>query len=155
MPTSRQRRRAEKPLKGMTYMRILLNTAIAATLLAAATMAQAGCMRCDPILNVVDAPVTTASGKPLTDEQVKSAIIRAGAALGWQMKEAGPGLVTATILLRKHEAVIDIPYTPSKYSITYKSSVNLDASGDGQIHKNYNGWIQNLTRGINAQLSAS
>ena len=33
--------------------------------------------------------------------------------------------------------------------------VNLDASGDGQIHKNYNGWIQNLTRGINAQLSAS
>ena len=25
----------------------------------------------------------------------------------------------------------------------------------GKIHKNYNGWIQNLTRGINANLSAS
>jgi len=136
-------------------MRILLNTVTAVTLLAAATMAQAGCMRCDPIYNVVDAPVTTASGKPLSAEQVKSAIVRAGAALGWQMKETGPGLVTATILLRKHEANIEIPYTTGKYSITYKSSINLDESGDGQIHKNYNGWIQNLSRGINAQLSAS
>jgi len=31
---------------------------------------------------------------------------------------------------------------------------DLDASADGQIHKNYNGWIQNLNRGITAQLSA-
>ncbi|WP_331649021.1 hypothetical protein [Piscinibacter sp.] len=124
------------------------------TLLAAATLAQAGCMRCDPILNVSNAPVTSASGKALTDDQVKSAIIRAGAALGWQMKEAGPGKVTATLLIRKHTAEIEIPYSPTSYSITYKSSVNLD-EGDGQIHKNYNGWIQNLNRGINAQLSAS
>lgn len=135
-------------------MRILLNLAVAATLLAAAAMAQAGCMRCDPILNVSDAPVTSASGKALTDDQVKSAIIRAGAALGWQMKEAGAGKLTATLLIRTHTAVIEIPYSPSRYSITYKSSVNLDEA-DGQIHKNYNGWIQNLNRGINAQLSAS
>jgi hypothetical protein len=70
------------------------------------------------------------------------------------MKEAGPGKVTATLLIRKHTAEIEIPYSPTSYSITYKSSVNLD-EGDGQIHKNYNGWIQNLNRGINAQLSAS
>jgi len=136
-------------------MRILLNVATAASLLVAATMAQAGCFRCDPVYNVVDAPVTTASGKPLTDDQVKAAIIRAGAALGWQMKEEGPGVVSGTLFLRKHEARIEIPYSTAKYSITYKSSVNLDASTDGQIHKNYNGWIQNLNRGITAQLSAS
>ena len=135
-------------------MRVLLNLATSVTLLAAATLAQAGCMRCDPILNVSNAPVTSASGKALTNDQVKSAIIRAGAALGWQMKEAGPGKVTATLLIRKHTAEIEIPYSPTSYSITYKSSVNLD-EGDGQIHKNYNGWIQNLNRGINAQLSAS
>jgi hypothetical protein len=135
-------------------MRILLNMLTAAALFCAATMAQAGCMRCDPILNIVDAPVTSATGQPLTQEQVKGAIVRAGAALGWQMKVSGPGLLTATLILRKHTAIVDIPYTTGKYSITYKSSINLDASEDGQIHKNYNGWIQNLTRGINAQLSA-
>ena len=135
-------------------MRFLLNLVISATLLAAATTAQAGCMHCDPILNVSDAPVTSASGKALTDDQVKSAIIRAGAALGWQMKEASAGKISATLLIRKHTAVIEIPHSPTSYSITYKSSVNLDEA-DGQIHKNYNGWIQNLTRGINAQLTAS
>lgn len=141
-------------LKGMTEMRVLLNTAVALLLLGAATMAQAGCMRCEPVHNVVEAPVTSASGKPLTEEQVKSAIIRAGAALGWQMRESGPGLLTATLNLRKHQAEIAIPYSTKKYDITYKSSINLDAT-EGQIHKNYNGWIQNLHRGITGQLSAS
>ena len=135
-------------------MRTLSTLATCITLLAAATTAQAGCMRCDPILNVANAPVMSASGKALTDDQVKSAIIRAGAALGWQMKDAGAGTITATLLIRKHTAEIEIPYSPTSYSISYKSSVNLD-EGDGQIHKNYNGWVQNLTRGINAQLSAS
>ena len=78
-------------------MRNFFNVAIAALVLTTATMAQAGCFRCDPVYNVVDAPVTTASGKALTDEQVKSAIVRAGAALGWQMKEEAPGLVTAKL----------------------------------------------------------
>lgn len=135
-------------------MRTLSTLATCIILLAAATTAQAGCMRCDPILNVANAPVMSASGKALTDDQVKSAIIRAGAALGWQMKDAGAGTITATLLIRKHTAEIEIPYSPTSYSISYKSSVNLD-EGDGQIHKNYNGWVQNLTRGINAQLSAS
>ena len=37
--------------------------------------------------------------------------------------------------------------------ITYKDSINLDAGTDGTIHKNYNGWIQNLNKGIVTQLS--
>ena len=80
--------------------------------------------------------------------------MRAGAALGWQMKEERPGMLVGTLNLRKHVAVVSIPYTANSYSVQYRSSVNLDEK-DGQIHKNYNGWIQNLTRGINAQLSAS
>ena len=134
-------------------MRTVLNLATAVTLLAAATLAQAGCFRCAPIFNVTDAPVTSASGKALSNDDVKSAIIRAGAALGWQMREVGPGKLTAFIALRSHTALVEIPYSPAQYSITYKSSTNLD-EGDGEIHKNYNGWIQNLNRGINAQLSA-
>lgn len=118
-----------------------------------ATAALAGCNTM-PIQNVSDAPVTTATGKHLNEVQVRDAIVRAGAALGWQMKEESPGLLVGTLYLRKHVAVVSIPYSANTYSVQYRSSVNLDEK-DGKIHKNYNGWIQNLTRGINAQLAAS
>jgi hypothetical protein len=107
-----------------------------------------------PIQNVAQAPATSASGKQLSKDQVRSAIVRAGAALGWQMKDEGANMLVGTITLRKHSAVIEIPYSATSYSIKYRSSEGLDESG-GNIHKNYNGWIQNLNRGITAQLSAS
>jgi hypothetical protein len=130
--------------------------ALAAVILlsAASLAANAACMRCDPIYNVTDAPVTSASGKALSNDQVKQAIIRAGAALGWVMKDAGPGKLTGHLAVRKHTADVEIPYSSKGYSINYKASTNLDES-EGKIHKNYNGWIQNLSKGINAQLSAS
>jgi hypothetical protein len=134
-----------KPLS-MRILRILTVCVAAASIAACTTMA--------PIHNVSNAPVTSASGKALTEDQIKGAIIRAGASLGWQMREIAPGRLGASIALRKHTAEIEIPYSTKQYSIVYKSSTNLDEKG-GQIHKNYNGWIQNLTRGINAQLSAS
>ena len=114
-------------------------------------VAIAGCTSV-PIMNVDNAAVPTASGKPLTQEQVRAAIIRAGGALGWQMKDEGPNKMVGTLVLRTHTAVVDIPYSATNFSIKYRSSVNLDESG-GNIHKNYNGWIQNLHRGINTQLA--
>ncbi|MGB4117588.1 MAG: hypothetical protein WBK51_13695 [Polaromonas sp.] len=119
----------------------------------AVVLAIAGC-NAVPILNVKDAAVTSASGKAMSNAEVRAAILRAGAALGWQMRDEGSNMLVGTILLRDHTAVIEIPYSPSNYSIKYRSSTNLKESG-GNIHKNYNGWIQNLTRGINAQLTAS
>jgi hypothetical protein len=118
-----------------------------------ATAALAGCNTI-PIQNVSDAPVVTATGKNLSNEQVRAAIVRAGSSLGWQMKEEGPGMLVGTLILRTHTAVVAIPYSSRAYGIQYRSSTNLDAK-DGNIHKNYNGWVQNLQRGINAQLSAS
>lgn len=104
-----------------------------------------------PIMNVDNAAVPTVSGKPLTKEQVRAAIIRAGGALGWQMKDEGPDKLVGTLVLRTHTAVVEIPYSSTNYSIKYRSSIDLNESG-GNIHKNYNGWIQNLNRGINTQL---
>jgi hypothetical protein len=127
-----------------------LHTKLAALALAVAV---AGCNTM-PILNVDQASATNSSGKSLSSDQVRGAIVRAGAALGWQMKDDGPNKIVGTIQLRKHSAVVEIPYSAKSYSIKYRSSENLEEKG-GQIHKNYNGWIQNLTRGINAQLSAS
>lgn len=122
---------------------ILLTVALAAT---ACTMA--------PIMNVEGAPVMTASGKSLSQSEVRSAILRAGAGLGWQMKDEGPNTIVGTLNLRTHTAVVEIPYSTKAYSVRYRSSVDLDEA-DGQIHKNYNGWVQNLTRAINSNLSAA
>ena len=119
----------------------------------AVDLAIAGCGSV-PIMNVKDAAITSSSGKPMSNAEVRSSILRAGAALGWQMKDEGPNMLVGTILLRDHSAVVEIPYSASTYSIKYRSSTNLKES-NGSIHKNYNGWIQNLTRGINAQLTAS
>jgi hypothetical protein len=119
-------------------------------LIALAIAVLGGC-RTAPVYNVNDAPVVVAAGKPATMDSVKSAIQRAGVALGWQMAEAGPGVINAHIALRTHTADAVITYNTKTYSIVYRSSTNLDASG-GQIHKNYNGWIENLDRDIRAQL---
>jgi hypothetical protein len=113
----------------------------------------AGCANFAPIQNVDNAPVVSAAGKPLSQEQVREAIVRAGASLGWIIKDGGPGKLIGTLILRTHTADVDIAYSQTNYSITYKSSANLQES-NGKIHKNYNGWITNLTRGINAQLAA-
>jgi hypothetical protein len=106
-----------------------------------------------PIRNINDAPVVTGSGKALTGDQVRVAIVGAGTGLGWTMAPTTPGLVTGRIALRGHTASIDVRYTPTAYSIAYKDSTNLDF-GNGQIHKNYNGWIENLNRDIRTNLLA-
>ena len=119
----------------------------------AVAIAMAGCTVA-PIHNVEQQAAVTSSGKPLTKDQVRAGIVRAAAALGWQVNDEGPDMLVGTIQLRKHVAVVSIPYSATSYSIKYRSSENLEESG-GKIHKNYNGWIQNLQRGIAAQLAAS
>lgn len=103
-----------------------------------------------PIQNVIDAPIATSS--PVTAERVKSAIINSGVSLGWQMLETGPGVIQGTLHLRKHTAIVDVSFSTSTFSIVYKSSVNLDEK-DGKIHKNYNSWVQNMSRKISAELT--
>ena len=106
-----------------------------------------------PVLNVTDVPVQTNSGQKASLDDVGKAITRAGVALGWQMKTVKPGNIVATLNLRGHTAVVDVTYDTQTYNITYKDSVNLKYDGKN-IHPNYNGWIQNLDRGIRAQISA-
>ena len=114
--------------------------------------ALAGCTMA-PIRNVADAPVVTGSGKPATLEQVRSSIVRAGTSLGWVMTPGDPGLVVGRLALRGHVAIVEVRYSAKDYSIKYKDSTNLDYR-DGQIHKNYNGWIENLDRDIRSNMLA-
>lgn len=108
----------------------------------------AGC-RSNPVLNIENAPIEI-SGKH-SSKDIKKAIIRAGAGLGWNMKPKKAGHIVGTLFLRKHVAIIDIKYKKKSYSITYKDSQKLDYDGTN-IHKNYNSWVQNLNRQIQAQL---
>jgi len=71
--------------------------------------------------------------------------------LGWVMTPVSPGLVSGRLMLREHTAVVDVRYSATTYSITYKESTGLHYR-DGQIHRNYNSWIENLDRDIRAGL---
>ncbi|HET9470532.1 MAG TPA: hypothetical protein VFO24_05470, partial [Usitatibacter sp.] len=124
-------------------------TAVAGT---AAALVLAACQTLVPVYTVNDAVVSTASGKHPSAGQVRSAIITAGTSLGWHVVDAGPGHLAGTLHLRTHTAVVDIPYGATKYSILYRSSEDLQAA-DGKIHRNYNGWVQNLDRQIRTELS--
>ena len=119
-------------------------------LIVLAAVVLAGCTS-RPVMNVTDAPVVTTGGKQLTADQVGNAIVSAGNGLGWVMTPVSPGLVGGTLKLRNHLAVVDVRYTAKTFSIGYKDSTNLDYQ-NGQIHKNYNGWIENLDREIRNEM---
>ena len=112
-------------------------------------LALAGC-RTAPIYNVVAAPVITS--KPATMQGVQNAIVQAGTGLGWKMNANTPGNVTGVLDLRDHHAVVDVTYDTKAYSIKYKDSTNLNYDGTN-IHKNYNGWVENLDKAIRVNLS--
>jgi len=88
-----------------------------------------------------------------SSKQVKDAIIRAGASLGWIIKVKDKNHLEGTLLLRTHVAKISIPYSKDAYSLIYQSSQNLDYNAeDKTIHSNYNGWISRLNDNIQIQL---
>ena len=54
--------------------------------------------------------------------------------------------------MRKHTAVVDIRYTPERYSISYRDSEVLLYDGS-MIHRNYNKWVQPLSERINLEIN--
>lgn len=125
------------------------SNALKGLFVAFAAAALAACVQ--PIYNVKSAPIETPGGKPPTMAEVEKAIVRAGSALGWRMQPVQPGLVVGTLNLRSHSAVVNVTYDTRTYNISYKDSTELNYDGTN-IHKNYNGWVQNLDKGIRAQL---
>lgn len=89
-----------------------------------------------------------------SNDDVFNAIKKAGTQLGWLITKQDNNTAIGTLNLRKHQAVVTINYSSNYYSITYKSSkeLNYDAAKN-TIHKNYNGWVQNLDNAIKIQLN--
>lgn len=125
--------------------RSLLGMGSAAVALAA--LGLAGCTR--PIYNVSQHPFM----QPGTIANRTAQIQQAAAGLGWETQVVRPGVIRATLHLRTHVAVTEITYNEQVFSIIYVDSTNLDYDGTS-IHKNYNGWIQNLERAISVQPTA-
>lgn len=101
-----------------------------------------------PVYNVSSEPVNSVSAQPaLSVEQVENVIIGAAIKRGWKPRVVNSGLIEARLDLRQHMAVINISYSPTSYSIQYVDSQNLHYS-NGEIHRNYNNWITNLSRDI-------
>jgi len=124
--------------------------AVKAFLVLSVLIAAVGC-RSTPVYNVTNQSIGTAGGKAKSLQEVKTAIVEAGKARGWTMKDIEPGRLDAELHVRGHAAVVEIKYSPTSYSITHKNSTNLNYDGTN-IHPNYNGWIQNLQREIEKRL---
>ena len=92
--------------------------------------------------------------KSTSSDDVYKAIKKAGLSLGWIVSKVKDGEAKAVINLRTHQAIVRIDYTNTSYSINYVNSTNLKYNMEkNTIHNNYNGWIKNLERAINVQLS--
>jgi hypothetical protein len=130
---------------------LLLATALSAFAAAAGDL--------PPVVDYENVPVATGSGKPASTEAVSVAIANAAASgrRVWVLKRAAPDKVRATYNQGRYAASVDIEYSDKAYSIHYVASNNLKASSDekGQkvIHPSYNKWVEELQRGISAELS--
>ncbi|MDF1749517.1 MAG: hypothetical protein P1V34_11665 [Alphaproteobacteria bacterium] len=122
------------------FTRIILVFAFLGTLAACRTA---------PVYNVENDSFTTTA--PSLDAAA-TVIKGAGASLGWQMADQGPGHIVGRLPIRSHLAVVDINFDVEHYSIHYKDSTNLKYDGS-TIHSNYNGWIENLQNAITARSS--
>ncbi|MDR2081239.1 MAG: hypothetical protein LBP54_05075 [Campylobacteraceae bacterium] len=106
-----------------------------------------------PVYNVQGAQIQSFDGKKLTQAQVEKVILQAGAKRGWVMKKVKDGVISGTLYVRSHMALVEIKYSSSSYNITYKNSQDLNYDGVN-IHKNYNSWIRNLDNSIQIGLSS-
>ncbi len=114
-----------------------------------AAFALIGCRKGSAVQNP-QASITTI--KPLSQDDVRAAIITACPKTRWVPKDIGKGHIEAAVRVRSHTAVVDIFYTDKTYEIKYKNSVNLTAS-DGNIHPSYNKWVNTLRHNIDAELA--
>lgn len=118
-------------------------------LVVAGVLLLSGC-RTAAVYNVQNDPIEV----NVSQDKVYQAIKMAGNSKGWIITKVKPGLAMGKLNARKHEAVVEIPYTAKSFSINYKNSLNLNYNAEtNQIHNNYNGWVQNLRNAINFQLS--
>lgn len=79
--------------------------------------------------------------------QIENVIIGVVIDRGWNARVIRPGLIEARIFDGYSSATIHIEYTSDVYSIRYIDSNNMRYK-NGNIHRNYNNWVETLSRDI-------
>ncbi|MCW5750166.1 MAG: hypothetical protein KIT81_03385 [Alphaproteobacteria bacterium] len=111
----------------------------------------AGCDRTQPVYNVQDQALPI-HAQGLSLAEIERQIVAAGSRRGWRFEKQAAGQLQGVLRERGHYARIDVRFSTRSYSITLVESDNLLQSG-GEIHRNYNRWIHNLERDIDAALT--
>ena len=84
--------------------------------------------------------------------EMQQAIVAALEARHWRVGRIDTGRINAAISVRKrHHAAIVVEYTPFDFAIHYRNSQGLEYE-DGEIHRNYNRWVNSLRAEILHQL---
>ncbi len=90
-------------------------------------------------------------------EKVKKGIRRGLSVRNWHAVEKEPGVMVATIYVRRHVLILDIMYDTNFVRIRYKDSENLNYTKKGKeefIHSGANKWIRNVAIDIGRGLSS-
>jgi len=99
-------------------------------------------------------PIAIPAG--VDDKAILQAVRQALNTRGWVVTDEAAGDVKSTLHVREHTARIDITWADRKLHLTYVGSENLKyhvEDGKPYIHKNYLGWIENLTHDISGALN--
>lgn len=120
----------------MKFLKILLTTIFVTFLVGCASKYQAP--------RNINTPV-----EGVTKEQVKNAILatttKGAATFGtWKMESIDKNTIRGHLFNRNFEAVVNIPYSATGYSINYVSVSDNLKDKRGNVHHNYNRWINNL-----------
>jgi hypothetical protein len=82
-----------------------------------------------PIVNHDTIAITTGSKRAPSADEMSAAITRGGqgSRYPWTVTAGGPGqLVATTVVREKHTASVDIRFSATSYSVTYRDSQNMN-----------------------------
>lgn len=101
-------------------------------------------------INTFDSPLP----EGVSMEKFTEVVTLAARRKEWIAKKTGNTTIEAEIDVRgKHKVVVTITYLKTRYTITYKDSVNMKYNkGKNQIHSKYNYWVNNLNEEIKKNL---
>ena len=119
----------------------------------ALALAAAPALAEEPVANFRNLAV--ARGHSLAPAQVRDAILAGASAQGWKVAYVAAGtLVAQRNIDGRHLLEVDIAYGPQRYSVLYRSSINLNfRPAEGTIDPEYNRRVRQLVAGINASLA--
>jgi len=126
-------------------------------LLAAAALLAAGpAMARDALLvNPSGIPVPWSKSRAPTLEEIGGAIVKGCSVRGWSCSITKPGEIRAVLHVRQHMAESRIDYDTKTFSVTYVDSQELRYDPvKNEIHRKYNGWVDNLIADINTSIAS-